>query len=351
MICMARRSRAALSVALLLLSAGSLQAQSTVPEPDLDGFLIAGWNTRVLNVPAGFLPVEPPNAGVGHTFQVMNARIYLRGQVDERFGYDFKTELSNGFNLLMGFVTWKVDDRLTVSAGKLLKPFNRDRLLPQHTLKSLTRTVTTLQVSHTLQYGFVDTGVMLSFRSESGFTFRTGLFNAAGAGAVRDTDTGKNLVVRTTLPLGSLEIGANASWIHLGHTVPSGGRDNLALGIDALLSVGSLTLEGEIIRADAWNRQNPVTNESPGLWSASLTGALPLPRPAGAPGTELVLRLERLDPDEDIEQDEWFFLVPSLNLSLSSASRLMAGLVTSLPMADNLDPSVSGVVQWRVIFF
>ena len=154
------RSTVALLTAVLLLLAGSARAQSTAGEPDLNGFIITAWNTQLLNNPSGFLPVEPPGADVSHTFQLLNARVYLCGRLDDRIGYDFKTELSSGLALLTAFVTYRIDDRLTVAAGRMLKPFGRERMLPQHLLPTLTRSVTTIQAAHNLRYGKFDVGAL-----------------------------------------------------------------------------------------------------------------------------------------------------------------------------------------------
>jgi len=168
---------------------------------------------------------------------------------------------------------------------------------------------------------------------------------------VKDTDTGKNVVMRATLPMGDLEVGANVSWLHLGPSMPRDGRDNLAWGVDARFVTGGFALEGEIMRADDWSSYNVITGESPGMWTATVTGIIPLPRPSGSPATELVVRAERFDPNENVENDEWIFLAPNLNFSISRSSRLQIGVIGSLPGDDQLDTSFSGVMLWQVNFF
>ncbi len=340
-----------LAIGSMSSGAGTISAQSTGGEPDLNGFIITGWNSRLMNDPAGFLSVEPPATDVGHSFFLSQARVYVRGQLDDKIGYDIKTSMVGGFSLLMANVSWKVDENLTLLGGRILKPFGRDRSQARHLLDAVDWAVATLQVGRDLRYGFFDTGLMFSLTGEKGFTLRGGIFNGAGLAAVKDTDTGKNVVVRATLPMGNLEIGANASWLHLGPAMPRDGRDNLAWGVDARLSTGGLALEGEIMHADDWASFDAPTGTSPGMWTATLTGIIPLPRRTGSPDTELVVRLERFDQNEDTDQDEWYFLAPNLNISISRSSRLQVGVIGSFPTDDTLDPSLSGVLLWQVNFF
>jgi hypothetical protein len=340
-----------LTAACLLCGASSTPAQTTGGEPDLSGFIITGWNSRLLNEPAGFLSVEPPAADVGHSFFLSQARVYLHGELDERITYNLKTSLVGGLSLLVADLTWRVDENLTLTGGRVLKPFGRDRSYPRHLLKALDWAVATLQVGRDLRYGFFDTGLMFSFTGERGFGLKGGIFNGAGMGATKDTDTGKNVVARAVLPVGALEVGAGISWLHLGQGMPQEGRDNLAWGIDAGLRFGGLIFEGEVMRADDWSSFDPVTMRSPGMWTATVTGVIPLPRPSGSPATELVVRVERFDLNEDVEQDEWYFLAPNLNISISRSSRLQAGLIASLPLDDRLEAAISGVVLWQANFF
>ena len=340
-----------LMILLNVAKPAQVSAQPIGTQPDINVFIRAGWNTQILNDPTGFLSVEPPGADVSHSFHLAHARLYLHGMLDDRIGYDIKTDLVAGSSLLVASMNLKVDENLVLTGGRLLKPFGRDRSHSRHLLTSLDWSVATNRAVRALRYGFFDTGVMLSLNGEQGFSLRGGLFNGTGPGTLSDTDTGKNFVMRTTLPVGNLEIGANISWLHLGRSMPIKGRDNLAWGVDALFTVGDVKLEGEVIRADDWTSFDTVTGNAPGLWTATLTGSVPLPRLSDLPATELVVRLERFDQNDDVEMDEWYFVVPNLNLSISRSSRFQVGLICAIPANDAFDPGVSGVLLWQVTFF
>ena len=68
-------------------------AQPIGTQPDINVFVRAGWNTQILNNPTGFLSVEPPGADVAHSFHLAHARLYINGMLDDRIGYDIKTDL------------------------------------------------------------------------------------------------------------------------------------------------------------------------------------------------------------------------------------------------------------------
>jgi len=315
----------------------------------LTGFVQVGWNARVAGSPSGDLPITPIGDRTAHTFQIVQARIYLLGKVDERFGYTIQTNCAGGFALLTAFLSWQLRENLLIQAGQMLKPFGRDRTRSRHLLLTFDRSVSSFRFLKDLYYGHFDVGVMARITLPQRDLLQVGLFNGRGPGPVRDDDTGKNLILRYTRPFGALELGGGVSLLQLSN-LPAGGRRNLCWGVDALWTDGRRTLEFELLLADDWRHFDPVGVHTPAAAGVVLTGVLPLRPPAGTRAAELVLRLERFRPDSSTGRTDVTWLIPTLNLRLTSAARLQAGLVHEHPSADGEQPATSAVLLMQVNF-
>ncbi len=190
-------------------------AQTTMSAPSITGFIQTGFHAQLANDPySAFTSVIPPDPDVGHGFFLNNARLYFGGSVGEGFSYSVKTELRAGFSgVLSAQIMWQVADDWTLTAGQMLKPFGRDRTRAKHRLLTFDRSMASTQLVNGNRYGSWDVGAMAIYQGD-GVAAQVGLFNGEPAGAVDDVDSGKNLVGRVTFPLGGLEVGANASFMH-----------------------------------------------------------------------------------------------------------------------------------------
>jgi hypothetical protein len=316
----------------------------------LTGFVQVGWNARVAGSPSGDLPITPVGDSTAHSFQLVQARIYLQGKVDERCGYTVRTNLAGGFNLLTAFLWWQLRDDLLIQAGQMLKPVGRDRTRSRHLLLSLDRSVSSFRLLKTLNYGHFDVGVLARITLPHHDLLNIGLFNGQGTEPARDTDTGKNLVIRYSRLFGALEVGGGVSLLQ-SSSLPPGGRRNLCWGVDALWTDGRRTLECEILLADDWRHFDPVDVRTPTASGAVLTGVLPVKPPAGLQAAELVLRLEKFRPGTSAGGPETIWLIPTLNLWLNPATRLQAGVVHERPAAGGEQPATSAVLLMQVNFF
>jgi hypothetical protein len=337
------------AIALILTVATGTGAQDT--SPTVTGFVQAGFNAVISEDPYGLLPVvRPANADYSHSFQLIKARLYFRGEVDDRVGYDIRGEFAGGFSLLAAFATYRLSDRLTLYGGQMLKPFGQDRTRARHRLLSFDRTYSTIATVNGLGYGNWDVGAMARIALENGGSLAVGLFNGRGAGATRDNDTGKNVAGRIVLPVGSIDLGGSVSYQSIS-TLPDEGRENLALGLDFLMQRDRFSLLGELLSASDWSNFDPVTGDSPTMLGAALTLSVPINPLFGARSTDLVIRIERVDRDIDAGDDEVLLVVPNLNLAVSDAGRFQLGLVYESPATANLDAALSGVLIWQVNFF
>ncbi|GEM_PF-2399151 len=347
-----------LAVLLLCTPGGtaSLTAQQSTGVPVISGFIQAGASTDLVAESYGWLPTMPA-AGAGTSFHLRQARLYLQGSFDSGPGYVIKTNLVGGFALLNAYVRWQSPAGFELRAGKVLKPFSRERLHPAHRLLTLNRSLSSLRTVKALGYGDYDTGVMVI--ATPGPVLQAGLFNGSAEAARErgDADSGKNLVARIALPLGDilsvtgLEIAGNVSLLHLGPPLPSAGRENLAWGLDAAGRVAGARIEVEMLCAENWSLFDASSGRSPRTWTAIVTGALPLLRRAGTVPGELALRIERFDPSDAIEQDEMYLVTPNLNLTLTPTSRLQAGLQYEIPNAPDTENALSLALLWQVDFF
>ncbi len=328
----------------------AIRAQTETALPSISGFIQAGFSANLVETALGSLPTMPA-AGSESSFHLHQARIYLQGSLEGGLGYTVQTNLAGGFSLLTAYLSYRPVDGFEIRAGQLLKPFGRDRLRPVHRLMALNRTVSTLQVVKGLHYGHYDIGVMVT--ATPGPTLQAGVFNGNGAatGTVRDDDTGKNIVARCTIPLGSLELGADVSLLRLGPDMPAEGRNNLAWGIDAAGEVRGIRFEVEMICAGNWTRYSSVTGTAPKMWTAAATCLVPLPGTDHGRLRELVIRAERLDPSDTMERDEVLYITPNLNLPVSEASRLQVGLQYEAPQAEGARNALSFALLWQVDFF
>jgi hypothetical protein len=316
----------------------------------------AGWSGQLSKDPHGLLPESSLAPSVGHTFRLVQGRLYFRGNVDDRVGYAIQGNFAGGFSLLTAYMTYKLDDELTLTGGQMLKPFGRDRTRARHLLQSFNRTYASSQIVNTLRYGHWDVGAMARLTLSEGGTLSAGVFNGRGAGPTADNDTGKNMVGRIVMPIGALNVGASASLLHL-NTLPADDRDHFAWGLDGAIGSGSFSLEGELLSASDWFNYDPVTGDSPTQTGIALTGRLDIAPLLGSRNTELVVRLERFDPDGDTSDDEVLFIVPNLNLTVSDAARFQIGVIYEAPgdaaatSAPTRDAGLTGVVLWQVNFF
>ena len=338
------------AVAALLLGASGASAQGVGTSPGITGFVQAGLNGAIVEAPYGTLPIVPNSSAVDYTFQLVQARLYFRGSVDDRIGYAIQGNFAGGFSLLTAYMTYRLNDSVTLYGGQMLKPFGQDRTRPRHLLRSLDRTYSSLLLVNGLLYGNWDTGAMAHIVLERGGTLSLGLFNGRGPGSTRDNDNGKNAVGRIVLPVGPLTVGGSVSFQHIS-TIPKNGRDNLAWGVDLLLEREAFSLEGEVISASDWLFYDPISGETPTALGAALTGAFPIGPLFGARATEVVVRLERLDPDGDLIDDEFLLVVPNLNIAFSDAARLQVGAVYESPAASGKKAALTGVLLWQVNFF
>jgi hypothetical protein len=350
------KSHRHLGAALAVLSASVLVAGFNTPalaqqaNPTVTGFVQAGWSGQLSENPYGLLPESSLAPEVGHTFRLVQGRLYFRGTVDDRVGYAIQGNFAGGFSLLTAYMTYKLNDDLTLMGGQMLKPFGRDRTRARHLLQSFNRTVSSSQIVNALRYGHWDVGAMARLTLSEGGTLSAGVFNGRGSGPTADNDTGKNMVGRFVLPLGSLNVGVSASMLHL-NTLPSDDRNQFAWGLDGALGSDSFSLEGELLSAADWANYNVGTGESPTQTGIALTGKLAIAPMLGSRSTELVVRLERFDPDGDADDDEWLLIVPNLNLVVSDAARFQIGVIYESPADSALDPGITGVVLWQVNFF
>ncbi len=324
-------------------------AQSS-PPPRATGFVQVGWNAPLQAEPQGSLPVIPDGAVAGHSFQLVQARFYLQGAVDERFGYDLRANFAGGFSLLAAYVTWQVKEDMVFQAGQMLKPFGRDRLRSRHRLLTFDRALSTFEIVKGRYYGHWDVGALLRFTLPQEDILQVGLFNGRGTGPVRDNDTGKNLVARYTRPFGPIELGVGYSLLHLS-TLPTEARENQALGLDAVWTDGRHTLEVELLQADDWQGLDPVTGRTPTMQGFLLTGALALRPPAGTHAAELALRVERFRPDTRDSDLDRTLVVPNLNLWITPAARLQLGFVHERSNGVGIDPATSAVALLQANFF
>lgn len=362
-----RRIRAAtlaLAPAVILATGfnSPVRAQGTVTNPTVTGFVQAGWSGQVSNDPHGLLPESSLAPSVGHSFRLVQGRLYFRGNVDDRVGYAIQGNFAGVFSLLTAYMTYKLDDELTLMGGQMLKPFGRDRTRPRHLLQSFNRTYASTQIANTLRYGNWDVGAMARLTLSEGGTLSAGVFNGRGSGQTVDNDTGKSMVGRIVLPFGSFSAGASASMLHMNtHPVvgvlPSDDRNHFAWGLDGAIGSDDFSLEGELLSASDWINYNAATGESPTLTGIAVTGRLDIAPLLGSRSTELVVRLERLDPDGDTNDDELLLIVPTLNLAISDAARFQIGVIYESPgdaaatSAPTRDAGLTAVILWQVNFF
>lgn len=356
-----RRIRAA---TLALVPAGILatgfnspvRAQGTVTNPTVTGFVQAGWSGQVSNDPHGLLPESSLAPSVGHSFRLVQGRLYFRGNVDDRVGYAIQGNFAGGFSLLTAYMTYKLNDDLILMGGQMLKPFGRDRTRPRHLLQSFNRSYSSFQIANTLRYGNWDVGAMARLTLSEGGTLSAGMFNGRGSGPTVDNDTGKSMVGRIVLPFGNFSVGASANMLHM-NTLPSNDRNHFAWGLDGAIGSDNFSLEGELLSASDWFNYNPATGESPTLTGITVTGRIGIAPLLGSRSTELVVRLERLDPDSDTSNDELLFIIPTLNLAISDAARFQIGVIyeslgyAASTSAPTRDAGLTAVILWQVNFF
>ena len=338
-----------LATTAILMAAGPAAAQSA----SVTGFVQTGYNTTIAGSPFGSLPIVPPAGGPDATFQVVQARVYVRGQVDDRFGYAVQSNFAGGFTLLTAYASWQISDRVSLQAGQMLKPFGQDRTIPRHQLSSFDRTMTTAQSVNTLGYGNWDIGAMARIALGRGGDVSIGAFNgrATGTGITRDNDEAKNMVARVRLPIGAggedngIALGLSLSSLRLGNA-PDGEKDHLAWGLDGRIERGGMALTGEAISAEDYTGAQTIKTMGYAVtWEQQIAAM------AGARTTQFALRLEQYDPDTDTNDDEMLMIVPNLNMSVSDAGRFQVGIVWENPAAGGLDSAMSAVVLMQVNFF
>jgi phosphate-selective porin len=192
-------------------------------------------------------------------FTIANMRINIYGELDEGFGYLFKTNLTNSPSILDAKMYYSVSPAFTMDIGLYKSPFSKEFLTSAGNIDFVNRSQIVSTLAPNRQIGFQVRGLMV----ENIVSYAAGIFNGnrfvnsgndnneflyAGRISIFPNLTGKKEKG------GKLEIGINAahsrdSYVQIGDLLPFFNGKRTLFGTDMRLMYNKWLIAGEVIYA------------------------------------------------------------------------------------------------------
>ena len=275
-------------------------------------------------------------------FAVRRARVALGGPVA---GNSYRIELaaddppgqeSNRVTLKDAYLARAIKG-WRVQAGQMKIPFGIE--VPQSDAKRLPPELSA--VAERLFPGTRDRGIAL-FSPAGRLTGAVAVFNGSGS-ETSDTDNRKDVAARLAYDARCGDFGLSA---YRGELVTPGGLlRKTRVGADALVPLGSATLQAEYIRGHGEFGPDGVESDA-SVQGWYFQGSVPL---RGKPGGLLFARRDQYDPNGDLPGDDFFRTTLGWAWEPDPATRLTAAIELKK------DRSIRGnqdafTVQWQVIY-
>ncbi len=301
-----------------------------------------------------------------NSFAVRRARFYLtsavapniKGRLQVSVVPD-KVELLDAY---LEWTPWKADyPAFSVTMGSFKKPFSYQEFVTSSCdLNLIDRTYTNSVLEKKLFASSYDLGVMATadlWEYDVPIVLNLAVVNGAGPGYKADTNQGKQVVGRGEVtPVTGSTLGANVSMNRLdvleaaaGDTTQSG-KSFAVWGGDVLFQRGKLQLLGEVIGGDDYAAvATPAVAKFHANFEApTFLGFYGEAVYLTANGWQPAARVERFDPNTDVENDGRLLITGQIAKVFSPNFRWQVNLVHTEYEADGMDADDELVTQWTV---
>jgi phosphate-selective porin len=279
-------------------------------------------------------------------FSIANARLNIRGRLDQGFSYFVQTNFVRQPALLDGRLTYRFSDLFSVDAGQFKAPFSHEFLVVASDIDFVNRS----QVVTLLAPGR-QIGAQVRGKSQRGWSYGLGLFNGNGIGSNGNDGAGMMLVVRGSRVAAEdrpLAFGFNGAWsddtaADIGVTI--GGEPllqdfegtRLLGGVDARWTPGKYLLATEFI----YGNIDPAEGEILNVYGYHATAGVFVTE-----RSQLLLRLDQIETDEaEVDSD---LLLLGYNFWPTSVTEIQANVVA--PLIDFQVDRVGFVINLQIVF-
>ena len=198
---------------------------------------------------------QPDRAAGKNGFFVGNARLQVKGVLDNKFGYQLQANFINSPSILDANVYYNVTSNFSVKAGLFKAPFSYEYLTGAAAIDFVNRSAVVNQLAPKRQVGVQLQGTV----AEGKLKYSAGMFNGNGYGGNQNDDNNFLYTARLETSSGfgnssdnSMMVGINAAYEK--NDQASGGNvlstvpgEQVLIGADSRINYGKLMLAGEFI--------------------------------------------------------------------------------------------------------
>jgi hypothetical protein len=357
------RSRAFL--AALAIGVVVAQIAGAAPTEQKYGYSPESFEIKFYLQPRYNYMVSGDNAG-DNAFGVRRARFYLTSAVAPNIkGRLQVSAVPDKVELLDAYLEWTPwmakYPAFSLTMGSLKKPFSyQEFVMSSSDLNLIDRTYVNGVLEKKLFASSYDLGMMATAdlrKHDVPLLLNLGVFNGNGPGNKADGNRGKQIVCRGEVtPVTGLTLGGNAAMNRLdvfevaGGDTTQSGKGFLVWGGDVLFQHGKLRILGEVIGGDNYEpvvtlaaAKKHVNFEAPsflGLYGEAVY--------LTANGWQPAARVERFDPNTDVDNDGQLLLTGQIAKVFSPNFRWQVNLVHTEYEAQGKDADDELVTQWTV---